>query len=44
VNLIAVRAVDKDQACVKDLIDAYRTAEVKASIDAKFNQTALAGW
>jgi D-methionine transport system substrate-binding protein len=44
VNVIAVRAVDKDKPWVKDLVDAYRTPEVKAFIETKFKGAVLTSW
>ncbi len=44
VNLIAVRAADKDKPWVKTLVEAYHTPEVKAFIAERFKGNVLAGW
>ena len=44
VNVIAVRAADKDKAWVKTLLEAYHTPEVKAFVEQKFKGSVLAGW
>ncbi len=44
VNVIAVRAEDKDKPWVKALVEAYRSPEVKAFIEQKFQGAALASW
>jgi D-methionine transport system substrate-binding protein len=44
VNIIAVRAEDKDKPWVKQLVDAYRSPEVKAFLDKRFNGTYIATW
>lgn len=44
VNVIAVRAVDKDKPWVKDLVEAYRSPEVKAFVEEKFKGSVLASW
>ncbi|MBX9647099.1 MAG: MetQ/NlpA family ABC transporter substrate-binding protein [Xanthobacteraceae bacterium] len=44
VNIIAVRAEDKDKPWVRQLIDAYRSPEVKAFVDKRFNGTYIATW
>ena len=44
VNLLAVRAQDKDKPWVKTLVEAYRSPEVKAFIDRTFGTTVLASW
>ena len=44
VNVIAVRAADKDQPWVKELVEAYRSPEVKAFIAEKFKGAVLASW
>ncbi len=44
VNVIAVRAADKDKPWVKDLVEAYRSEEVKAFIADKFKGAVLASW
>jgi D-methionine transport system substrate-binding protein len=44
VNLIAVRAEDKDKPWVKALVEAYHTPEVKAFVEQKFGGAVLAGW
>lgn len=44
VNLLVVRAVDKDKPWVKDLAGAYQSAEVKAFIADTFKGTVIAAW
>ncbi len=44
VNLIAVRAEDKDKPWVKALIESYHSPEVKAFVEEKFGGAVLAGW
>ena len=44
VNVIAVRVADKDKPWVKDLVEAYRSPEVKAFIAEKFKGSVLASW
>jgi D-methionine transport system substrate-binding protein len=44
VNLIAVRAEDKDKPWVKALVEAYRSPEVKAFVEEKFQGAVLASW
>jgi D-methionine transport system substrate-binding protein len=44
VNLLAVRAVDKDKPWVKDLVDSYQSPEVKAFVLEKFKGAVLPGW
>lgn len=44
VNVIAVRQVDKDKPWVKDLVEAYRSDEVKAFIAEKFKGAVLTSW
>jgi D-methionine transport system substrate-binding protein len=44
VNVIAVRAADKDKPWVKDLVAAYRSPEVKAFIADKFKGAVIASW
>jgi D-methionine transport system substrate-binding protein len=44
VNLIAVRAVDKDKPWVKTLVETYHTPEIKAFIAERFKGNVLAGW
>ncbi|MBV8652708.1 MAG: MetQ/NlpA family ABC transporter substrate-binding protein [Alphaproteobacteria bacterium] len=44
VNLIAVRSADKDKPWVKDLLEAYRSPEVKAFILEKFKGAVLPSW
>ena len=44
VNVIAVRVADKDKPWVKDLVEAYRSPEVKAFIADKFKGSVLASW
>jgi D-methionine transport system substrate-binding protein len=39
-----VRAEDKDKPWVKQLVDAYRSPEVKAFLDKRFNGTYIATW
>ncbi|PZU94275.1 MAG: metal ABC transporter substrate-binding protein [Chelatococcus sp.] len=44
VNLIAVRAVDKDKPWVKTLVETYQSPEIKAFIAERFKGVVLAGW
>jgi D-methionine transport system substrate-binding protein len=44
VNLIAVRAVDKDKPWVKALLESYHTPEIKAFVAERFKGSVLAGW
>ena len=44
VNLLAVRAVDKDKPWVKELAEAYRSPEVKAFIAETFKGAVIASW
>jgi len=44
VNLIAVRAVDKDKPWVKILVDSYHTPEVKEFVLTKFKGAVLPSW
>jgi len=44
VNIIAVRDEDKDKPWVKQFVDAYRSPEVKAFLDKRFNGTYIATW
>lgn len=44
VNLLAVREADRDQPCVKALVDSYRSPEVKAFIEKTFGSTVLPSW
>ena len=44
VNIIAVRAVDKDKPWVKTLVEAYQSPEVKAFIDQTFKGAVLSSW
>ncbi|MGY3534047.1 MetQ/NlpA family ABC transporter substrate-binding protein [Bradyrhizobium embrapense] len=44
VNLIAVRAADKDKPWVKILVDSYHTAEVKEFVLTKFKGAVLPSW
>lgn len=44
VNIIAVRAVDKDKPWVKTLVEAYQSPEVKAFILEKFKGSVLPSW
>jgi D-methionine transport system substrate-binding protein len=44
VNLIAVRAADKDKPWVKTLVEAYHSPQVKAFVQEKFKGAVLASW
>ncbi|MCC2651249.1 MAG: MetQ/NlpA family lipoprotein [Microvirga sp.] len=44
VNIIAVRAQDKDKPWVKSLVEAYRSPEVKKFVEEKFKGAVLASW
>jgi D-methionine transport system substrate-binding protein len=44
VNLIAVRAEDKDKPWVKALVESYHSPEVKQFVAEKFGGAVLAGW
>jgi D-methionine transport system substrate-binding protein len=44
VNFLAVRAADKDKPWVKTLVESYRSPEVKAFIEAKFQGSVLPAW
>ena len=44
VNLIAVRAADKDKPWVQLLLDSYRSPEVKAFIETKYQGAVLTAW
>ncbi|MGZ6056434.1 MAG: MetQ/NlpA family ABC transporter substrate-binding protein, partial [Isosphaeraceae bacterium] len=44
VNLIAVRATDKDKPWVKTLVESYQTPEVKEFVLAKFKGAVLPSW
>ena len=44
VNLIAVRAVDRDKPWVKTLVETYHTPEIKAFVAERFKGSVLAGW
>ena len=44
VNLLAVREADKDKPWVKDLVEAYHSAEVKAFVLAQFKGAVLPSW
>jgi D-methionine transport system substrate-binding protein len=44
VNVIAVRAEDKDKPWVKALVESYHNPEVKAFVEQKFGGAVLAGW
>jgi len=44
VNLIAVRAADKDKPWVKTLVDTYHSPEIKAFIAERYKGVVLAGW
>ncbi|MBJ6124442.1 MetQ/NlpA family ABC transporter substrate-binding protein [Microvirga splendida] len=44
VNVIAVRAEDKDKPWVKTLVEAYRSPEVKKFVDEKFKGAVLTSW
>jgi D-methionine transport system substrate-binding protein len=44
VNIIAVRAADKDKPWVKALLESYHTPEIKAFVAERFKGAVLAGW
>lgn len=44
VNLLAVRAADKDKPWVKALVESYQSPEVKAFVADTFKGAVLAGW
>ena len=44
VNIIAVRAQDKDKPWVKSLVEAYRSPDVKKFVEEKFKGAVLASW
>ncbi|GJE59175.1 MetQ/NlpA family ABC transporter substrate-binding protein [Methylobacterium trifolii] len=44
VNLLAVRAVDKDKPWVKALVESYRSPETKAFIEKTFGGAVLTSW
>ncbi|MBM6596600.1 MetQ/NlpA family ABC transporter substrate-binding protein [Microvirga pudoricolor] len=44
VNIIAVRAEDKDKPWVKTFVEAYHTPEVKKFVDEKFKGAVLTSW
>jgi D-methionine transport system substrate-binding protein len=44
VNVIAVRAQDKDKSWVKALVESYHTPEVKAFVEEKFKGSVLTSW
>ena len=44
VNLVAVRAVDKDKPWVKTLVASYHSPEVKAFVAEKFKGAVIAAW
>lgn len=44
VNIIAVRAEDKDRPEIQRLIQAYQSPEVKQFIETKFQGSVVAGW
>ena len=44
VNLIAVRAADKDKPWVKTLVETYQSPEIKAFVAERFKGNVLAGW
>lgn len=44
VNLIAVRAADKDKPWVKSLLEVYQSPEIKAFVAERFKGAVLAGW
>jgi D-methionine transport system substrate-binding protein len=43
-NLLAVRAADKDKPWVRTLVECYRSPEVKAFIESKFQGALLPAW
>ena len=44
VNLLVVRAADKDKPWVAQLVKAYHSAEIRQFIDTQFKGSVLAGW
>lgn len=44
VNIIAVRAADKDKPWVKTLVESYRSPEVKKFVEEKFKGAVLTSW
>lgn len=44
VNLIAVRAADKDKPWVKTLVEVYQSPEIKSFIAERYKGAVLAGW
>ncbi len=44
VNLIAVRAADKDRPWVKTLVEAYHSPQIKAFVAERFKGAVLASW
>jgi len=44
VNIIAVRAVDKDKPWVKTLVETYQSPDVKAFIEKQFKGAVLTAW
>jgi D-methionine transport system substrate-binding protein len=44
VNIIAVRAADKDKPWVKSLVESYRSPEVKKFVEEKFKGAVLTSW
>jgi D-methionine transport system substrate-binding protein len=44
VNVIAVRAADKDKPWVKTLVETYQSPEIKAFVAERFKGNVLAGW
>jgi D-methionine transport system substrate-binding protein len=44
VNFLAVRAADKDKPWVKTLVESYRSPEVKAFVESKFQGAVLPAW
>jgi D-methionine transport system substrate-binding protein len=44
VNLIAVRAADKDEPWVKTLVEAYHSPQIKAFVAERFKGAVLASW
>lgn len=44
VNVIAVRAADKDKPWVKTLVETYQSPEIKAFVAKRFKGNVLAGW
>jgi D-methionine transport system substrate-binding protein len=44
VNVIAVRAADRDKPWVKTLVETYQSPEIKAFVAERFKGNVLAGW